>query len=670
MLRSAFLASAILMAGPALAQTSIQQDYEAAQAALDAKDITGARARFEALLKRMPPASKSRSMGVVKSRLGAALVLDGEQEAAIPLLTESMAIFPKDTPEDRAERAEALADRARANEAIGAFAAAAADYRSALDTLKPEAGSGADVMLSMGLARSLLWTDRTAARRELDRLIALPGDSWGKNKAILATTFALRGRADLIDGRPADAQPHFRDAMRAAGGSRSQTIDLTDVRVRADAAIAAYLMGNKMLHQELVAYSGGGSAVTRGMSSAASAELPACGASTGLSPDDVAVVEFGIDADGRVRSALPVYVKRSDGGDPAPVAAQFVQAVRNWYWRSGAMADMEPFWRQSFRMEMRCSMARPASNLTWASMTELFSQEIARLGVEAGPSMPANDAAALPLLRAELQRQITANGPLSVQLALPLYKLAGNEAATIEERTGWVNRAVTILEAHGAKPEALALVKLLQISLVSRKEKNPHKTSRDLLAPLLAAEETARPGTRMTQFLRLEQAETLQALDQDTEAQLLLNAIVESPLERLPRADPIRTSALLRLSNIAAARKDLATAATALAATGLTPEQCALVDVRPNRQNASVSASIFPQEASRWGSGGLARVEYDIGTDGKPVNARTIMAAPPFVFGKPAEVGAGQLRYQPVFRPGNAIGCSAMMQNFRFLASQ
>lgn len=669
-MRSVFLVSAILMTAPAVAQTSIQQDYEAAQKALDAKDIAGARARFEALLKRMPPASKSRSMGVVKSRLGAALVLDGEQEAAIPLLTEAMAFFPNDTPEDRGERAEAMTDRARANEAIGAFAAAAADYRAALAMLKPEAGSANDVMLSVGLARSLLWTDRPAARRELDRLIALPGDSWGKNKALLALILALRGRADLIDGRPVDAQPHLRAAMRAAGGSRTETIDLTDVRVRADAAIAAYLMDNKPLHQELVAYSGGGSAVMRGMSSAASAELPACGTSTGLSPDDVAVVEFGIHADGRVRSALPIYVKRSDGGDPAPVAAQFVQAVRSWYWRPDALAAMEPFWRQSFRVEMRCSAVRRGGDLAWTSASEVLAQEFARLGVEAGPPMPANDAAALPLMRADLQRRLTASGPQSVQLALPLYRLAGNEAASDAERTGWIDRAVTILEANGAAPDALAFAKLRQISLRSRKEKDYRKASRDLRAPLLATEVAARPGTRMTQYIRLEQAEVLQNLGQDAEAQALLNAIIESPPELLSRADPIRTSALLRLSNIAAARQDLATAATALAATGLTAEQCALVDVRPKAENASVSASIFPKEASRWGSGGLAKVEYDIGTDGKPVNARTIMAAPPFVFGKPAEVGAGQLRYQPVFRPGNAIGCSGMTQNFRFLSSQ
>ena len=445
MLRSPLLALPLIaLAAPASAQ-SIQQDYEAAQAALDAKDIVGARARFEALLRRMPPASKSRSMGVVKVRLGAALVMDGEQEAAIPLLTEGMTFFTKDTPADRTELTETIIDRGRAHEAIGAFAAAAADYRTALGLLKPEAGSGADVMLSTALARSLLWTDRNAARQELDRLIALPADIWGKNKGVLALLMAMRGRADLLDGKLPEAQAHFRTAMRTAGGGRTTTVDLTDVRVRADAAIGAYLMGNKPLHQELVAYSGGGSAITNGMSSAARTALPPCGSSTGLSPDDVAVVEFGIHPDGRVRSAIPVYVKRADGGDQAAVATQFVQAVRNWYWSTDAVGKMEPFWRQSFRMELRCSMARPTANLAWSSTSQKYAEELARLGVESEPPLPANDAAALPLMKAELQRRITANGPDSVQLTLPLSVLAANGAASDDERIGWIDRAVPLL---------------------------------------------------------------------------------------------------------------------------------------------------------------------------------------------------------------------------------
>lgn len=663
-LRSALFV--LLLAAPVSAQT-IQQDYEAAQKALDARDVAGARARFEALLKRMPPDSRSRSMGVVKSRLGAALVMDGEQEAAIPLLTEAMAIFDKDTPADVTERTEALADRARAHEALGQFADAAADYRAALNLLKPEPGTPSAILLQTSMGRALIWSDANEARRVLDGLIALPDATWGEDKRSIALVHTLRGRVELNDGKPQEAMRHFRKAMVLAGGGHTRSVDLTDVRVRADAAIAAYLLGQTDEQQKYVAFSGGGSVVTVGLTVATSSDLPPCGASTGLSADDVAVVEFAIGSDGRVRSAQPIYVKRADGTRPdgrGGPEAQFVQAVRNWYWKPSALKDVDPFWRQASRVELRCSTGRPESNLVRSSIGRDLGHEWTRLRIAPLPDLPDNDAAALPLARAELQRRISESGPQSLQLVAPLLALASNGAAAEEERAGWIDRALGLLEAADAGPETLAYVRERSIRYRAYLAKNPDAVLRERMAQLVAAEAAARPYARTTQYFRLELAEALQ---RSAEAERLLNAIVATPLENLPRADPIRTAALLRLSNIAAARKDLASAAQALAATGLTPEQCALVDVRPQVQNRQVSSSIFPPGAHRWGSGGLTKVEYDIGTDGKPQNPRTVMAAPPFVFGRATEKGTLQLRYQPVFRPGNSVGCTGMTQNFRFM---
>ncbi|MCG2840198.1 hypothetical protein L6Q21_04280 [Sandaracinobacter sp. RS1-74] len=665
MLRS--IAVAFLLAGPAIAQTTIQQDFDAGQAALDAKDIAGARQKFEALLKRMPEGSRSRSMGVVKSRLGVALVRDGEQEAAIPLLTDAIAIFDKGTPEDLSERADALYARAQAHEELGQFVEAADDFRAVRALWKPEAGSASDIALKSALARVSIWTDPAESRRLLDELIAMPPETWGKNKITLALLHDLRGRVELNDGKPEEALEHFRKAMRLAGGGQTTRIDLNDVRVRADAAIAAYVLGNSVAHQQYVAYSGGGSLVTVGLASARSLDLPRCGAETGLAPDDVAVVEFGIHPDGRVRSAQPIYVKRADGRRPdgrGGPETLFVQAARNWFWNPKDLEKVDSFWRQALRVEVRCSNARPENDLVWDSIMEGFHTGIAGLGLPPLPPPPDDQDAAVAVHKAELERRIAQNGATSLETLPPLTALATNGKASVEDRAKWFEQAAEVLEASGRDPQLAAISRFRAISL----GEYGSKSSRAALGRLVAAEEAARPNARTTQFLRLEQAGLLHEARQPQAAETLLRAIVATPQEALGRVDPIRTTALLRLSNIAAARKDLETAAAALAATGLSPEQCALVDVRPRRENSQVSSGIFPPEAHRWGSGGMTRVEYDIGTDGKPRNARTVMAAPPFVFGKATEKGAMQLRYEPVFRPGNTQGCVGESQNFRFSA--
>jgi tetratricopeptide (TPR) repeat protein len=671
LLRSALLVLPLVALATPLSAQTVQQDYEAAQQALDAKDIAAARARFEALLKRLPPNSKGRSMGVVKARLGATLVMDGEQEAAIPLLTEAMAIFGKDTPADVSERAEALTDRARAHEALGQFTLAAADYHAAHDLLKPEPGSNANILLQSGLGRSLVWTNPDEARRVLDGLIALPDETWGKDKRGIALIHSLRGRVELNDDKPLAAMRFFREALSLAGGGTTVKADLTDVRVRADAAIAAYLLGRKDDHQKFVAFSGGGSLVTQGLSSAQAIALPSCGGASGLSPDDVAVVEFAIHPDGRVRTVQPIFVKRADGkrpnGDGSGPETQFVQALRDWYWKPGGLEKVNPFWRQALRVEVRCTNTRMPSRLESRSVAVDVQERLLPLGIRPMPDMTDSDAARLPLEKAELEARLKTDGPESVQLVAPLRRLAYNNAAATDARIGWMQRAMALLQQANADPGVLAYMRDGLLQLQTLEERDGLRLYRVALAPLLAEESAARPYARTTQMLRLNQAAALQETGAPAEAQAVLEAVIGTPEAQLGRVDPIRTSALLRLSNIAAARNDTAAAAKALAATGLTPEQCALVDVRPKMENRKVASSIFPEDARRWGSGGMTTVEYDIGTDGTPVNARTVMAAPPFVFGEATQKGAMALRYQPVFRPGNAVGCTGETQNFRFM---
>lgn len=123
--------------------------------------------------------------------------------------------------------------------------------------------------------------------------------------------------------------------------------------------------------------------------------------------------------------------------------------------------------------------------------------------------------------------------------------------------------------------------------------------------------------------------------------------------------DPIRTSALLRISNMAAA-------ASALAATGPTSEQCSLIDIRPEGINDSIGSSAFSAEARRWANNGLVKVGFDITAEGRTTTIRTIVASPPFIYGAATEKAISQFRYRPVFRPGNTLACIGTVVPVRF----
>jgi tetratricopeptide (TPR) repeat protein len=665
-LRLVLFAAACLVAASAAAQTTIQQDFASAEAALAAGDLAGARARIEALLGRLKNPD-SRAAGLVKARLGAALAQDGEPEAAIPLLDEALRILSADTAEDRSERVMLLVDRASAREALGLFGAAATDWRAAMAEAGDKPDASTDVMLRAGLSRALIWSDPAAARTEIDALLArMPQTAETKDQRALVTL--LRGRVELNAGDPKAAIGHFNAAAKLAGGTGSTRINRADMQVRGDLAIAHHLLRDIEAQQRLVAYSGAGGLVSEGLSNAAGMPLPPCGAATGLAPDDVAVIEFWIGDDGRVRTAVPIYAARGDGrrdtADGGP-ATQFVQAVRQWYWRPADAAKIEPFWRQAVRVELRCSNARPEFDLVRDSFTDARSAALVRMGMAAPSVSGSTNAARLQPLKDELLRRTLAHGADSRELAGPLMALARNDAATTAERIGWMERSIRLLEAAGAPPEVLTVDRVELAQLRAMDSSRTMSTLRDALGPILAAEQVARPDARTTNYVRLTLAEVQHELGARKQAEAQLQRISATPMEQLGRADPIRTAALLRLSNIAAARKDLDAAASALAATGLSPEQCAPVDVRPRAENKRVG-EIFPAEAARWRSGGLTRVEYDIATNGKAANVRTVVSSPPFVFGEASERGARQFRFEPVFRPGNETGCVGAQQGFRF----
>ncbi len=668
---------ALMTAAPAAAATTIQQDFDAAQALVAAGKAAEARTAFTALLTRFSPESQGKAASLVRARLGNALLAVGDAEAAETMLAAAQPGLKGNMPQDIEERGIVAYDLGRAREQLGHLASAGASYRAALASgaFSPE-GSAA-IGARAALARTLIWSNPGEARKLIDALLALPPETFGKNKDQRALLESLRGRIELNDNQPAEAKRWFTMAARTAGGATTTSVSVADVRIRGDLALANFKLGRMDEVQRFVALSGAGQLLSEGLATASEMPLPACAPLTGLAPDAVAVIEFSIADDGRTSGITPVYASKGSGAptgdaDDGPEIL-FAQAVRNWSWAPERLAKLDRFWRQSIRVELRCfnsGNGQKAIANTFSSDNESWFKA---LELEPMPDLRGSAPVNLPVIRAEIQRREAKYGDQSPQLLPAVVALSNNPAVPLAERTAASARYRNLLIVSKAPASLVILSRMTGVQSSSDDAKNRAEASRlqrDGYAALLAEQEaTGADQNRIGMLTRLQLAEVDDDLKAVAASRALLDAIVAAPESLLPAADPIRIAALLRISNQAAAARDTATAATALAATGLSPEQCALVDVRPQAINKSITEKAFPALAIGWHTGGFARVGYDITADGATTNVRTITASPPFIFGPGTEKAISKFRYQPVLRPENSIGCSGseFLQRFRVL---
>ena len=147
-------ALALALAGAASAATTIQADFDAAQAKLDARDYAGARDAFSTLLTRFPADSKSRAASLVRARLGTAMLGTGDEAGAERMLRTAIAGFSAATPQDNEERGVATLDLGRSLEAQGLIDSAAAQFRAVLAAKLFDADTAADISLRAALART------------------------------------------------------------------------------------------------------------------------------------------------------------------------------------------------------------------------------------------------------------------------------------------------------------------------------------------------------------------------------------------------------------------------------------------------------------------------------------------------------------------------------------
>ncbi|WP_174291540.1 energy transducer TonB [Sphingomonas bacterium] len=589
-----------------------------------------------------------------RNRLLAAAVdvRKGECLVRIGRSGEGSAAIERGLPNLKAQGDAFAGDVRTALMALGAAAAdrfdydrAAFHYRAAADMAK----GTARIVPLLRLSQVTMF-DRDgsalAAADEARKLSVASPDLGKKDVAAVQSQYA---RVLLNEGRAAEAYRILKDSLAKQGGLTNK-VGLSDITTRSDLAIAA--LQNKRADDArlYLAYTGAGRMKDTPFNRAAIMAAPACGEG-GVTPDDMAIVEFSLESDGRVVGVTPIY---ATGGRRAAVA--FAGAVSEWSWRAEEAAKIPALFRYTTRVELRCSKAAEGKGI----LAPLREAAMTWLAATAGtaPWADLSDAAALPLQRAALERaRATGNQAGIAQVALAM---ANSSVTTSDETATLLDTAAAAARAASAPASVRHLIELRQAGSNQRDVSRWRATLRTLLASSDYASDPLSADT-----VRLLISQPAGKTPPPDDAASLQSAVASDAA--LPANHPLKVAALLGQANVLAAKGDVAGARSAFDRTGLSGEQCAQLGLAPVMRSLSASSSDYPMAAVRMGFEGWVIAEADVTPDGRTTVQRATIAYPPFVFDDAAIGIAKEARYSSSFRPDGTLACQGVRLPVKFL---
>jgi tetratricopeptide (TPR) repeat protein len=637
-----------LSAATAAKANSLQAAFDSATAAYTAKQWKEAIKLFDALEARLKGKGTPKVLATIELRRGLALKWAGEWERATKSLRPALSAIPVDDADLRGERLDGVYALANILLSRSDFS----DAEQIVNAARSGANTPSDQLnLTLLALRSTMFEpgNRAAAyAEEAQRLVSMIPE---KDKRMLASVDTLRARLLLNRSQHEAAYDLLKKALARQGGL-DMKVDLNEVATRSDLAIAALLNNDNDRAREYLAYTGAGRISQSPFGRASAMAPPSCGGDAALKPEDNAIVEFGIDGVGAVSYAQTVYMSRPSSAG----AKAFADAVMEWSWEPSTLAKIPAFYKALTRIELRCSnaVARPSLSAALDDARGLFLKENLR-------AIPFGfDAASLPTMRAELARREGAgNDPIVPALMIAISMNAGSSSI---EALKMIERAEQLLPPDA--PVALkASVASDLISARAGSKPTSINAQRDALrALLLRPDFAADPATAGT--LRLSIAQARYQKPPPPDAIELVTAVADDA--RLDKDNPLKTAALLRLATLQSQARQIDAASATFARTGLTADQCALLDTPPALAKSNVDSGDFPMEAQRWGFEGWVRLEHDILANGRTAETRAVVAYPPFVFRDAAVKVAAAMRFQPTFRPGSTKGCMANQSSLNF----
>ncbi|MCJ2187304.1 energy transducer TonB [Novosphingobium beihaiensis] len=635
-------AAAATTAAPAETKApTLQQRFDTATDLALSEKCAEAVPQFEALERNpqvkpgtLPAAAIAVRKGVCLAKLGR----HDEGERAIAL---GLPVLQKAGPQFDADVSEAL-------QMLGVLAYARSDYPRAKHylqmALEKRKGPARLTILSR-LAKVTAFDGDAAALEPAAEGLRILSAQKEPNKDTLAAFHTLHARVLLNQGKSEEAYTELKQALSLSGGLSLRTT-LNEVSLRSDLAMAAMLTGKTDAARKYLAYTGAGRFEEASFTKGKSMTPPLCGTETGLRPDDVAVVEFGIGEDGYVTNAHTVY---SRGGPQ--VAAAFERAVSQWYWDPQDAAKIPAFYRLLTRIELRCSTAFADRPGLWSPLNGRF-QTWAAKQLPAGTQGIPDRATMLETLHRLASDE---SGTAHARIAALGMLFAHDTIAPVTQRTGWIDTALSLAGTGPIPVEQANWLRISrQVALAKEDGRMSDRTREALLALAQQPEIAGDPLAADTLRLYAAGTSIKQKLKQSDE---VIGEVAHD--DRLDAHHPLRQIAWMTLANKAAKDGDLAAAKANFQKTGLTEEQCALLSLPPAIRRTNVGYGDYPQSAAAMGFEGWVQLEYDIGADGNTANVRPVIAYPALIFVKAAQAIGENVKYEWSYRPGGATACSA-----------
>lgn len=644
--------------GAAKAPSEIQQLFDAGSAAMRGGNWQQSLETYRQLESRLlAKAPNSKSLPIVRLRIGQSLSGLGRPAEAEPLLISALAALPANNPSLNEDRYVSLSALGSIRERNFDYVNAIRLYRSALESAVGPVSSlnSYDRLVQIGI-----FVDPDTALADIEAAQALIAKYPDANKEWKAKFRYLRGRTLMNMGRLPEARADLDRAIKELGGLSSLKINLLDTAARSDAAIAALLAKDRPTAQKYLAYAGASDQAQEGFRIGRSMDVPQCGGKNGPKPEDVAVVEFNILPNGAVGSAHPIYYS-----GVRSAAVEFAKYVSQWSWTPEELERVPNFYRALARIELRCTNAfnRPS---VLDQLGGAANEWLSAIGAKDFKFPGDSDAARLIANRTEIVRQESRSGKDTKDLIYPYAYLALNSVALPDERRHAAQRAYELAVLHNAPARARAYLGLLSWAALdgsyNGKSDSPYQQAiRSVVSdPAFARDAVAVAALRLSAFDAL-----------DIKARAVAGAALIQPVADDPSlsdVDPYKVGARTRLANLLYNQGQIDEARQQLSKSGLSEQQCALVDAKPALKSGRLSAADYPDAAYTYGFGGWATVEFDIGADGRTLNQRPIVAWPPFILGEAIADGLKRFKYEQSYRPGGSLGCSSMRysQAFRF----
>lgn len=637
------------------APPTMQQQFNTASNAEQAGDCKTALPLFEALASDPRVKPGSLPAAAIAVRRGHCLFTFGRDdegeaqvEAGLPVMRQAGANFAGDVAGAELELGNLAALRHDENLAI-------AHYQAAL--VLTTGDERVVPLLRLAAVTAFDGDDRPLGHADEALKIAMAAPH--PDKKVLAYIHDVHGRILLNQGQVKAGYTELKQALDLSGGLTDR-VHLEDVQLRGDLAQAALLNGDREGARNYLAYTGAGHIAESPFAIAVSMKAPDCGSETGLKPEDTAIVDFAIGADGGVTGAQTVYTRGTYA-----VAAAFAKAVNTWFWRPEDLAKVPAFYRQLTRVEMRCSNSGGNVPRIPTPLSRRYAAW-ARTVLMTLPTELPTAALALQALKDQGDAAVARGDFRAGAAALGLRAIVDPRAGRAQVAA--FDEPLALGQKAGIPQEAMNALRVLHMArqvIVTVRERDRRERLADWDRLLPMADQAPLVSDPLA-------ADTLRLLavpsrpDGNERSAAIALALRVADDGGLPAHAPLRQEALLWLANDAARAGQLDVAQGYFQRTGLDSEQCALIGPMPAMRWSGVSSSDYPMEAWRMGFEGWVKLEYNINADGTTAAARALISYPPFVFEDAATGMARNIRYERSYRPGGGAACNAEQQSIKF----